>query len=73
MVRDTKTLDELIESTRGSIMSREQLRAQRRSFAYGNTAIENPDITRDRRLRADLPLGMTESCRPALPTHKSAP
>ena len=38
MVRDTKTLDELIESTRGIIMSPEQLRAQRRSFAYGNTA-----------------------------------
>jgi hypothetical protein len=28
-------------------MSPEQLRAQRRSFAYGNTAIENPDVTRD--------------------------
>jgi hypothetical protein len=40
VVRDTKTLDELIESTRGIIMSPEQLRAQRRSFAYGNTAIE---------------------------------
>jgi hypothetical protein len=47
VVRDTKTLDELIESTRGIIMSPEQLRAQRRSFAYGNTAIENPDVTRD--------------------------
>jgi len=43
VVRDTKTLDELIESTRGIIMSPEQLR----SFAYGNTAIENPDVTRD--------------------------
>jgi hypothetical protein len=47
VVRDTKTLDELIESTRGIIMSPEQLRAQRRSFAYGNTAIENPDVTHD--------------------------
>ena len=53
MVRDTKTLDELIESTRGIIMSPEQLRAQRRSFAYGNTAIENPDITRDIVARVD--------------------
>ena len=53
MVRDTKTLDELIESTRGIIMSPEQLRAQRRSFAYGNTAIENPDVTRDIVARAD--------------------
>ena len=53
MVRDTKTLDELIEITRGIIMSPEQLRAQRRSFAYGNTAIENPDVTRDIVARAD--------------------
>jgi hypothetical protein len=53
VVRDTKTLDELIESARGIIMSPEQLRAQRRSFAYGNTAIENPDVTRDIVARAD--------------------
>ena len=36
MVRDTKTLDELIERSRDIAMSPEQLRAQRRSFAYGN-------------------------------------
>jgi hypothetical protein len=53
VVRDTKTLDELIESTCGIIMSPEQLHAQRRSFAYGNTAIENPDVTRDIVARAD--------------------
>ena len=53
MVRDTKTLDERIESIRDIIMSPEQLRAQRRSFVYGNTAIENPDITRDIVARAD--------------------
>jgi hypothetical protein len=53
VVRDTKTLDELIESTRGIIMSPEQLRAQRRSFAYGNTAIENPDVSRNIVARAD--------------------
>ena len=47
MVRDTKSLDELIESIRGISMSPEQLRAQRRSFAYGNTAIGNADVTRD--------------------------
>ena len=51
MVRDTKTLDELI--TRDIIMSPEQLRAQLRSFVYGNTAIENPDVTRDIVARAD--------------------
>ena len=53
MVRDTKTLDELIESIRGIVMSPEELRAQRRSFVYGNTAIENPDVTRDIVARAD--------------------
>ena len=53
MVRDTKTLDELIESIRGIIMSPEQRRAQRRSLVYGNTAIENPDLTRDIVARAD--------------------
>ena len=54
MVRDTKTLDELIESIRGIVMSPEQLRAQRRTLVYGNTAIENPDVTRDIVARADV-------------------
>ena len=53
MVRDTKTLDERIESIRGISMSPEELRVQRRSLVYGNTAIENPDITRDIAARAD--------------------
>ena len=47
MVRDTKTLDELIERSRDISMSLEQLRAQRRSFAYGNTIIANPEVTRE--------------------------
>jgi hypothetical protein len=53
VVRDTKTLDELIESIRGTVMSPEQLRAQLRTLVYGNTAIENPDMTRDIVARAD--------------------
>ena len=53
MVRDTKTLDERIESTCGISMSPEELRAQRRSLVYGNTTIENPDITCDIGARAD--------------------
>jgi hypothetical protein len=53
VVRETKTLDERIESIRGIIMSPEELRAQRRSFVCGNTAIENPDVTRDIVARAD--------------------
>ena len=53
MVRDTKTLDELIERSRDISMSPEQLRAQRRSFAYGNTTIANPDVTREIIARVD--------------------
>ena len=53
MVRDTKTLDELIESIRGTVTSPEQLRAQRRTLVYGNMTIENPDITRDIAARVD--------------------
>ena len=53
MVRDTKTLDELIERTRDIVMSPEQLRAQRRSFAYGNTTIANPEVTREIIARVD--------------------
>jgi hypothetical protein len=53
VVRDTKTLDERIESTRGIIMSPGQLRAQRRTLVSGNTVIENPDITRDIAARVD--------------------
>jgi hypothetical protein len=47
VVRDTKTLDERIESTCDVSMSSEELRPRRRSLACGNTAIENPDVTRD--------------------------
>ncbi len=43
----TKELDELIDRTRKIEMTAEQLRAQRRSFAYGNTHIENDRITRE--------------------------
>ena len=53
MVRDTKTLDERIESIRGISMSPEELRAQRRTLVYGNMTIENPDITRDIAARVD--------------------
>ena len=53
MVRDTKTLDERIESTCGISMSPEELRARRRSLVYGNTTIENPDVTRDIAARVD--------------------
>jgi len=53
VVRETKTLDELIERSRDISMSPEQLRAQRRSFAYGNTTTANPDVTREIIARVD--------------------
>ena len=47
-----KALQELIERSRKIEMTREQEGQQRRSFAYGNTHIENSRITRE--LIADL-------------------
>ena len=40
-------LKALIENARNVEMSREQREAQRRSFAYGNSKIENDRITRE--------------------------
>jgi hypothetical protein len=48
-----RPLDELIERTRDFSMSPEQLRAQGRSFAYGNTAIANTDVAPDIMARVD--------------------
>ena len=48
----TKELQELIEKSRNIEMTPEQQAQQRRSFAYGNTHIENERITRE--LIADL-------------------
>lgn len=41
------TLDELIERARTIVMTPAQEAEQRRSFAYGNTHIENPLVTRE--------------------------
>jgi hypothetical protein len=43
----TKDLEELVERTRKIEMTPEQIGEQRRSFAYGNTHIENERITRE--------------------------
>jgi hypothetical protein len=43
----TDNLKELLEKTKGVDVSPEQKEEQRRSFAYGNTNIENPRITRE--------------------------
>jgi hypothetical protein len=43
----TKELQVLVERARTIEMTPEQLREQRQSFVYGNTHIENDDITRE--------------------------
>lgn len=43
----TKDLQELVERARNIEMTPDQLGEQRRSFAYGNTKIENDRITRE--------------------------
>ena len=43
----TQTLQELLAAAKAARISPEQSEAQRRSFAYGNTNIENPRITRE--------------------------
>jgi hypothetical protein len=48
----TQELQELIDRARKIEMTPEQATEQRRSFAYGNTHIENARITRE--LIADL-------------------
>lgn len=40
-------LEELVEATKKIELSSEQKEEQRRSFAYGNTNIENSRITRE--------------------------
>lgn len=39
-------IEYLIEKARKIVMTPDQVAAQRRSFAYGNSAFENPTITR---------------------------
>jgi len=47
-------LEELIERARKIEMTPDQVTAQRQSFAYGNTHIENERITREMVAQADL-------------------
>ncbi|MBQ8101720.1 MAG: hypothetical protein IJ127_02235 [Afipia sp.] len=50
----TKDLQELVDRARKIEMTPDQLREQRRSFAYGNTHIENDRITRKMVADADV-------------------
>lgn len=43
----TEYLQDLLEAARKVVLTPEEKEQQRRSFAYGNTAIENPRITRE--------------------------
>ena len=43
----TKELQELLDAAKNVEVSAEQKEEQRRSFAYGNTNIENSRITRE--------------------------
>jgi hypothetical protein len=43
----TENLQQLIEKARKIVPTPEEKEEQRRSFAYGNTKIENPLITRE--------------------------
>ncbi len=43
----TKQLEKLLESARKIVPTPEEKEQQRRSFAYGNTKIENSRITRE--------------------------
>ena len=40
-------LNKLLKKTKGHKMTTEEQEAQRRSFAYGNTSINNDQITRE--------------------------
>ena len=40
-------IEKLLEKARQVVMSDAEKEAQRRSFAYGNSKIENPEITRE--------------------------
>lgn len=43
----TQTVEDLIALAKTVTMTPAEQEAQRRSFAYGNVAIENPNVTRE--------------------------
>lgn len=49
----TEELERLIEAARQHPFSEEDREAQRRSFAYGNAKIENPNVTWEMIVEAD--------------------
>ena len=57
----TRELQELVERARKIEMTPDQVKAQRQSFAYGNTHIENDRITRQMVAEADQKVGNQHS------------
>jgi hypothetical protein len=53
----TKHLEDLLEAAKKVVLTPEEKEQQRRSFAYGNTKIENSRITREMVDRAADALG----------------
>jgi hypothetical protein len=45
-VNNDQELEQLVARARALVISPEQREAQRRSFAFGNVAMENPRVTR---------------------------
>lgn len=43
----TEHLENLLEAAKKAVLTPQEKEEQRRSFAYGNTRIENPRITRE--------------------------
>jgi hypothetical protein len=62
----TKHLQDLLEAAKKFVFTSEDKEQQRRSFAYGNTVIENPRITREMIDRAAEALNQSESLRSGL-------
>jgi hypothetical protein len=58
----TKYLQDLLEAAKKFVLTSEDMEQQRRSFAYGNTVIENPRITREMIDRAAEEVGRPEIC-----------
>lgn len=65
-------LDALIERARTHVMTDGEREAQARSFAYGNAAIDNPDVTRE--MVAAAPCRVTDPApEPAAPDPDASP
>ncbi len=56
----TRQLENLLEAAKKVVLTPEEKEQQRRSFAYGNTKIENSRITREMVERAADEIGVAE-------------